>query len=184
MCQGCQPQIGVSGRWPCDRTQVPQLVNVFLPGLLFDHLTHDALEDFAQHHIAGYVDRSPLSVQLTAGFGLSLTVEAHEVYPKGNWMQFSTQFRQDNQTQKYQAVTVPSPCLVMTFVGINDVQVWRKYLKDSLERILVENFEDVPRKCFPGQKESNRIFRSIMELLYKYRDCPNKVGWVIWKAWP
>ena len=149
---------------------------MFLPEIVFGHLTHDALEHFAHKHIAGYVRRHAISIQLTSGFGSPLVIRANEAYPKDDWMLYSMQFRQSNGSQQLETTRVSSPPLAMIFGGKDDVQSWRKRLKDFLETMLVHEFRDIPRKCFPGRKEPNRISRRIMEVIHQYYcDCPTKV---------
>lgn len=155
-------------------------MHVFLPRILFDHPTHDALDRFLQRHITGYVQGNPIPVQLTPGFGRPLVIETIEAHPKGSWMLSSRQLRRENHTDKYEAMRVPSPSLVIIIQDEGSVRNWRGKLESYLDTLLVENFESIPGKCFPGRKESNRISRRIMVLLYGYYlNCPNKVGWTM-----
>ena len=65
----------------------------------------------------------------------------------------------------------------MIFGGKDNVQAWRGKLKDFLKAMLVQKFRDIPRKCFPGREEPNRISRRIIELIHQYyRDCLRQVG--------
>lgn len=177
ICQRCMHKVDTPGRLGCDRTQLLQLLDGFLPEIIFSHLTHNALEHFAHDHIAGYDWRKTIPIQLTSGFGPPFSMRANEACPKDDWMLHSTQFRQNIQTQQWETVKVSSPPLAMIFRGEDDVQAWRKRLKVFLETILVHDFRDIPRRCFPGWKEPNRIFRRIMKLVHQYyRDCPPQVG--------
>ncbi|KAL8905824.1 MAG: hypothetical protein Q9207_002395 [Kuettlingeria erythrocarpa] len=162
MCIGCTKKVKESLLGPCIRIRLPDLTKVFIPASLAEQGDPEKLCALAEKWVRRHLDNH-MVVELTWGYFRPIKCHATEVEPLGPNLLLQNQFRLDLATNRYDAVTVPSPPLGMVMTPASE---WRLEFNKYLEELLETRFGRFPEFCFRG--DDCRVARDFLIPIFEY----------------
>lgn len=171
-CQACIMGI-------CDRTYLPDLSKVFLPGKeklaslrvarnnpilasLFDQHQVATIKEFCRARVYEWTGNQ-LTVYVTWGYGRPIKCDVQEFKPWGDSLLYQNQYRKDLNTGILSLVRTPSPPLGMLFIQID---YCRSRLLGYLNDVLEKDFQGFPNACYRGV--DCEVQRDLLYILHRY----------------
>ncbi len=171
-CQACIMGI-------CDRTYLPDLSKVFLPGKeklassrlarnnpmlasLLDQHQVAAIKEFCRARVYEWTGNQ-LTVYVTWGYGRPIKCDVQEFKPWGDSLLYQNQYKKDLNTGILSLVRAPSPPLGMLFIQID---YCRSRLLGYLNDVLEKDFQGFPNACYRGV--DCEVQRDLLYILHRY----------------